>query len=159
MLLNLIDIIMLAADECPQHWSFCYLLLDIVIDADYSISGVLFHGHIFTYCLTTGRGPWVNAEWRKNCWLTCRHNNVLCCTQMIWTTCCNFHWYCMMTAFTACTIAVQIWRCVAAVSLMHIHSLPATSTDCCSVICNSWLYLCRDVCEKRINAFCMYIII
>ena len=42
---------------------------------------------------------------RKNCWLTCRHNNVLCGTQLV----CSYkiHLYCMMTAFTACTIGYR----------------------------------------------------
>ena len=50
-------------------WSF-----DSVIDYDISISRDIFHGHIFTCCLTTGRGSGVCVEWRKNCWLTGRYN-------------------------------------------------------------------------------------
>ena len=37
---------------------------DGVIDIDISISRVIFHGHFFTCCLTTGRGSGVDVEWR-----------------------------------------------------------------------------------------------
>ena len=138
MLLNLINIIMLAADKCSLHWSalgHCHRRWLL------HKQGYL-HGHIFTSCFTTGRGPGVGVEWKKNCWLTCRHNNVLCGTQVVWTTCCNIHWYCMMTAFKACTIAVQIWRCVAAVPLMHIHSLPATYTVSYAILGSNYADIC-----------------
>ena len=66
-------------------------------------------GHCHRHWLLHKQGylPWVHVHllpyhWERT-WGRCRHNNVLWGTQMAWTTGCNIHWYCMMTAFTDCT--------------------------------------------------------
>ena len=45
--------------------SIFFWFFDSVIDVDVSKSRVIFHGHFFTSCLTTGRGPGVGVheEW------------------------------------------------------------------------------------------------
>ena len=124
MLLNLIDIIMLAADKCSLHWSFCHLLLELVIYRRWLLhkQGYLpwVHLHLLPY---HWERIWVGVEWKKNCWLTCRHNNVLCGTQMVWTTCCNIHFSLILYNDFICSLYNRWGQKVCCCCLPHAYTL------------------------------------